>query len=720
MFRKFAFTLLAVTAMLRSADTKQPVTVDALMHAAPPSSEEVIWSPDGKQFVSQDEGKLTVYSVRSGKTREVLALSKLQDVAEKADRSPITDWTNRRVSETNIQWFPNTKRLLVAEAGDLFAVDVNKGSFDQLTHTPQVERDPKLSPDGRSVSFRKGPDLFVLDVESKEVRQLTSDGSETLLNGQLDWVYPEELDLGTAHWWSPDSQSIAYLQFDISHEPIFPQVSLLKPRGVLEPERYPKAGDPNAEVRLGVVAAKGGETRWMNLGEPRDNLLARVAWVPDSKQVAAVKLNRVQNKLDLYLADVRTGNARVVLHEESPTWINLAKGDREPIFLTSSNQFLWTSERDGFRHIYLYTTDGQVQKRLTSGAWEVTEISGVDAEAKRIYYVSTEVSPLERQLYSIGLDGTGKQRLTKTSGTHQISLAPDGSSYLDTFSSLKQVPRSVLYGNDGQEMRQFRAPDDSEVKTYNLMPTELVTVKADNGTELYARLTKPSGFDPSKKYPAIVMVYGGPGVQTVSDAWAGVSMSQVMADRGFVVWGLDNRGSFHRGHKFEEAIYHHMGQHELEDQQTGIKHLVGMGFVDPQRIGLFGWSYGGYMTLYTVTNAPGLIRAAVAGAPVTSWRNYDSIYTERYMGMPDENAEAYKTTSPQTKAGDLQAKLLIIHNIEDDNVHFANTMQMADALEQSGKLFYMLTYPQRSHGVSGPVRKHMYEQILSFFEQNLK
>ncbi len=720
MFRKVAFTLLAVTAMLRPADTKQPVTVDALMHAAPPSSEEVIWSPDGKQFVSQDEGKLTLYNVRSGKTREVLALSKLQDVAEKADRPTTTDWTNRRVSETNIQWFPNTKRLLVAEAGDLFAVDVNKGSFDQLTHTPQVERDPKLSPDGRSVSFRKGPDLFVLDVESKEVRQLTSDGSETLLNGQLDWVYPEELDLGTAHWWSPDSQSIAYLQFDISHEPIFPQVSLLKPRGLLEPERYPKAGDPNAEVRLGVVAAKGGETRWMNLGEPRDNLLARVAWVPDSKQVAAVKLNRVQNKLDLYLADVQTGNARVVLHEQSPTWINLAKGDREPIFLTSGNQFLWTSERDGFRHIYLYTADGQVQKQLTSGAWEVTEISGVDAQAKRIYYVSTEVSPLERQLYSIGLDGTGKQRLTKPSGTHQLSLAPDGSSYLDTFSSLKQVPRSVLYGNDGQEMRQFRAPDESEVKTYNLMPTELVTVKADDGTELYARLTKPSGFDPSKKYPAVVMVYGGPGVQTVSDAWAGVSMSQVMADRGFVVWGLDNRGSFHRGHKFEEAIYHHMGQHELKDQQTGIKHLVGMGFVDPQRIGLFGWSYGGYMTLYTVTNAPGLIRAAVAGAPVTSWRNYDSIYTERYMGLPDENAEAYKTTSPQTKAGDLQAKLLIIHNIEDDNVHFANTMQMADALEQSGKLFYMLTYPQRSHGVSGPVRRHMYEEILSFFEQNLK
>ncbi len=690
------------------------------MHAAPAAPDEVVWSPDGKQFVSQDEGKLTVYTVRSGKTREVLALFKLQDVAEKAERPALTDWTNRRVSETNIQWFPNNKRLLVSEAGDLFTVDVNKGAFDQLTHTSQVERDPKLSPDGRSVSFRKGPDLFVLDVESKEVRQLTSNGSETLLNGQLDWVYPEELDLGTAHWWSPDSQSIAYLQFDISHEPIFPQVSLLKPRGVLEPERYPKAGDPNAEVRLGVVAAKGGETHWMNLGEPRDNLLARVAWASDSRELAAVKLNRVQDKLDLYLANAQTGSARVVLHEESSTWINLAKGDREPIFLTGSNQFLWTSERDGFRHIYLYNADGRLQKQLTSGGWEVTEICGVDPEAKHVYYVSTEASPLQRQLYSIGLDGAGKQRLTEASGTHQISLAPDASSYLDTFSSLKEIPRTVLFANDGKEIRQYRAPDETEVNTYNLQPTEIVTVKGDDGTDLYARLTKPAGFNPAQKYPVIVMVYGGPGVQTVSDSWTGLSLSQVLAQKGFAVWALDNRGSFHRGHKFEEAIYHHMGQRELEDQQTGIKHLIGMGFVDPQRIGLFGWSYGGYMTLYTVTNAPGLIKAAVAGAPVTSWRNYDSIYTERYMGLPDENAEAYKTTSPQTKASDLRSKLLIIHNIEDDNVHFANTMQMADALEQAGKPFYMLTYPQRSHGVSGPVRRHMYEEIVGFFEQDLR
>jgi dipeptidyl-peptidase-4 len=292
---------------------------------------------------------------------------------------------------------------------------------------------------------------------------------------------------------------------------------------------------------------------------------------------------------------------------------------------------------------------------------------------------------------------------------------------MDDFSSLTAAPRSILYTGEGTEYRMFREPDTAG-GDYDILPTEIVSVKTSDGAQLYARMIKPAGFQPGVKYPAVITVYGGPGVQSVHNAWQGISWDQVLAHKGFVVWQLDNRGSSGRGHQFESVIYHDMGQHELADQKEGIQYLISQGFVDPKRIGLYGWSYGGYMTLYTVTNAPGLIRATIAGAPVTSWNNYDSIYTERYMGLPADDPEAYKTTSPQTKAASLEGtKLLIVHNMEDDNVHFQNTIQMANALENAGKQFYMLVYSQKTHGVTGrEARKQLLEETTAFFEENLK
>jgi len=720
MARSLVWRWLAISFCLSPASAqRKPVTVDAVVNKnqTPSPGNPLAWSTDGSQFVFSKSGTLSTYVVPTGKEHDVIALAKLREVAEKQEQPATTDWTNRRVSESDVQWFPDGKRLLISEGGDLFVVTIANGSFDQLTRTRGTEYDPKLSPDGHYVSFRRGPNLYSLAIDSKKLNQLTKDGAETLLNGQLDWVYPEELELNTAHWWSPDSHSIAYLQFDIGREPVFPQVFLLNPNGLLEPERYPKAGDPNAEVRLGIVPAQGGETRWMDLGEPRDNLLARVAWLPDSKTISALKLNRIQNRLDLFLADIATGKAHVILDEEDPFWLNVAG---EPMFLPGEDQFLWTSERDGFRHIYLYGRDGQLEKQLTRGDWAVDRVVGLDRDRQRLLFTSSEESPLERQLYTIALDGTDKRKLTEGAGTHSISAGVTPSYYLDSFSSLTSPPRAVLYKSDGTEVRTYRKADDSDAKEYELLPTEIMKVSAADGTPLYARLIKPADFQPGKVYPAIVMVYGGPGIQEVRDTWQGLSPDQVLAHKGFVVWQLDNRGSAGRGHKFESVLFRNMGANELEDQMRGIEHLVSLGFVDRQRIGLFGWSYGGFMTLYTVTHAPGLIRAAIAGAPVTNWRNYDSIYTDRYMGLPTENEEAYRLSSPQTKAGELRSKLLIIHNIEDDNVHFANTMQMADALEKAGRQFSMLVYPQKTHGVTGPTRRHLLEAITSFFEVNLK
>jgi len=705
---------LSFSAFAPVSGAQTPVTIEAVAANPPYRPAAVEWAPGGQRFITDDAGELSLYDVRSGNTRRVIALAELERAAVKALPSPVFDWNNRHVAERQVQWFADGKRLLVAAAGDLFVVDVNKGRFEPLTQTAEAERDPKLSPDNRYVSFLRGPDLFTLEVASRKVTRLTANGSDTLLNGQLDWVYPEELDLDTAHWWSPDSRSIAYLQFDIAREPVFPQVSLLNAHGLLEPERYPKAGDPNAEVRLGVVPAEGGETRWMKLGDPRDALLARVVWSPSSRTIMAERLNRVQNRLDLLLADVTTGTARAVLHEEDRYWINL---QGEPVFLGNGERFLWTSERSGFRHLYVYNIDGQLQKQLTSGDWEVDTVAGVDEARQQVLFTSTEDGPTERQLYAVSLDGANKHKLSGTAGTHSISLAPGAAYYLDDYSSLIHPPQRILCRSDGSEVRQYRSMGDE----FNLLPTEIVKVKASDGTLLYARMIKPAGFEPGKKYPAVVVVYGGPGVQEVVDAWPGLTWDQVLADRGFVVWQLDNRGSAGRGHQFESVIWHDMGAHELSDQKDGIQDLLSRGFVDPERIGLYGWSYGGYMTLYTVTHAPGLIKAAIAGAPVTNWRNYDSIYTERYMGLPADDAEGYRKSAPDLSAAGMEGtKLLILHNVEDDNVHFQNSVQMAAALEKAGKSFFMLVYPQKTHHVSGPEYRQLLEETTGFFEENLK
>lgn len=721
MFRSIAGLVIAVLLSARpgsAQSTKKPVTIDAVVNAPAAPHSAITWAPDGGRFIVTRRGELSLYDVRSGKERAVIALDKLENAAIPAPPPALFDWTNRRVGERDIQWFADGKRLLVAASGDLFVVDINKGNFEALTQTAELERDPKLSPDNRYVSFRRGPDLYTIEVASKVVTRLTTNGSATLLNGEADWVYPEELDLDTAHWWSPDSRFIAYLQFDIAREPVFPMVSLINAHGLLEPERYPQPGDPNAEVRVGIVPAAGGETTWMDLGDPRNFLLARVVWAPGSHEVLAERLNRVQNKLELLLADISTGISHLVLHEEDPQWINV-RG--EPEFLKDGTRFLWTSERSGFRHLYLYNVDGTLEKQLTSGNWEVEEVAGIDEARHRVLFTSTEASPTERQVYTVGLDGTNRQRLSKAAGTHSISLAPNAAYYLDDYSSLTTPPEETLYQSDGAEMRVYRAADKTASNEFDILPTEIVNMKASDGTLLYARMIKPAGFTATKKYPAVVIVYGGPEAQYARDIWSGLTWDQVLAHKGFVIWQLDNRGSAGRGHQFESVIYHDMGVHELSDQKEGIQFLVSQGFVDPQRVGLYGWSYGGYMTLYTITHAPGLIKAAIAGAPVTNWRNYDSIYTERYMGLPDDDERGYKQSAPVLSADALQGtKLLMIHNLEDDNVHFENSVQMAAALEKAGKQFFMLVYPQKTHGVTGPEHKQLLEETTTFFEENLK
>jgi dipeptidyl-peptidase-4 len=710
------FSALALSSLALTA-AKKPITLDVVYrtgHGGGGGSP--VWAPDGKRFAYLNDKQLMLYDVRSRSEKELIDLTELQNAAVKPAAAERFGWQNRRVHEDSFEWSSTGKEILLAIEGDIFLWHSDTRKWDQLTATPSVEADPKLSPDGTHVAFRRDHDLYVLDIASKKITRLTEDGSPTLLNGELDWVYPEELDLPTAYWWSPDSQHIAYMQFDIAREMEYPQVDLKQRRATLELERYPQAGTPNPDVRVGVVSVSGRNTKWLNLGETRAHLVARVLWTPDSSGIAVERLNRVQNELDLLLANPATGQAKTLIHEADRYWINVHDDFR----YLQNGQFLWSSERDGFRHLYLYSAEGKELNRITQGNWEVTGVAGVDEAKRRVYYVSSEVSPVERQFYSINLDGSGKMRLSQSAGSHGILLSPVFDYYLDSYSSLTHPTRRTIHTIDGQQWAVYREADRKFMDEYDLLPTQILTIKASDGTPLYARLIKPANFQPGVKYPVIVMVYGGPGAQSIRDSWSGATWDQALAHRGFVIWQVDNRGSTGRGHAFESAIFRRLGEKELSDQKDGIEYLIKQGFVDAKRIGIYGWSYGGYMTLYSLLNAPDTFKAGIAGAPVTDWHNYDTIYTERYLGLPAENEEGYRASSDVTYADKLKSRLLIVHNIEDDNVLFQNTLQMTSALEKADRPFTMMIYGQKSHGVSGTDRKHLLKITTEFFEENLK
>ena len=683
----------------------------------------VAWAPDGKHFLYRQGRRLVIYDPASGSSKDLIDTAAMDSAAvrpEAAQSQPF-QWENRRVRETPVQWAGNG--VLYSSGGDVFLIQVDSGKWTQLTKTAVAERDPKLSPDGKSVVFRRDWDLYNLDIASKHETRLTTGGSDTLRNGGVDWVYPEELDLGTAYWWSPDSKSIVYLQFDISHEPVYPHEDLRGPRPIYEPQRYPQAGENNPDVRVGVVTARGGSTRWMDVGDTRDQyLIARVGWTPDSRNVYIVRTNRAQNKLDLLLAAAGSGKASKILEEADKYWINVQD---DPVFVSGGQQFLWLSERDGFRHLYLYSVDGKAVRQLTKGSWEVSGIAGVDESSGRVYYTSSETSPLERQFYSVKMTGEDKQRLSSGAGTHSIAMGPDGHFYLDTFSNVSLPPRTTVHAGDGRELGVYREQNHRLTEDYEILPTELVNFHTPDGTLLYARLVKPKGFRPAgfeagKKYPAVVLVYGGPDSQGVRNAWMGPDLDQVLANNGFVVWQVDNRGSSGRGHAFETPVFHKLGSVELADQVAGVEYLISLGFVDKTRVGIRGWSYGGFMTLNAMLNAADVFRAGIAGAPVTDWHNYDTIYTERYMGLPKDNPDGYKNTALPAQAKSLKGKLLIAHNVEDDNVLFQNTVQMVDALERAGQTFEMQVYTQKTHAVTGAEARQLNATVVDFFERNLK
>ncbi len=561
--------------------------------------------------------------------------------------------------------------------------------------------------------------VWLVSLADGKERAITQGGTEEIRKGELDWVYPEELEIKTAYWWSPDSSTIAYLEMDERKVSQYPLVDFSSPSGEAELERYPVAGGANPVVRVLVVSVQGGKLRAMDIGAETDIYIPRVNWLNDSKHIAIQRLNRAQNTLDLLIADAATGKTRTVLTESDPNWVNVSD---DLYFFKDGKRFLWSSERTGYRHLYLYDLDGKQLAQLTKGEWEVTSLNAVEESKGTAYFTATEKSPLERQLYRVGLDGSGFTRISKEEGTHDAVLAPNAAAFYDTYSNSGGPPRQDLYRTDSSRIAAINENQVAELADYRLSPVEFLSVKSRDGVSLNASIIKPPNFDAQKKYPVLVSTYGGPHAQVVRNAWGGSSFlwHELMAQKGYIIFLLDNRGSAGRGHAFETPLHLRLGAQELSDQRDGVQYLKSLPYVDASRIGIWGWSYGGHMTLHAMFEAGDDFKAGFAGGPVTDWRYYDSIYTERYLGLPQKNEKGYRDSSPVKYAAQLKGKLLIAHGTGDDNVHFANTLVVINDLIEAGKYVEVLAFPGRGHGVSDPsARRILMQRVTQFFLENL-
>lgn len=726
--------------------TADELTVERVFGAPPlngPAPKALKVSPDSTRVTfirASDEDvqrqNLWEYRLDDGTMRLLVDSRELSSGPEQLSAEELARRERLRISGTtgivSYDFSADGTTLLFPVAGDLYVYDLATRTSTRVTDTEETETDPKLSPDGRYVSFIRGQDIFIYDLEAGEEQQLTTDGEGTIKNGMAEFVAQEEMDRLTGYWWSPDSRSIAYARVDESNVEIVDRFEVYAEGFTVFQQRYPSAGTPNASVSLAVLDIASGETTWMDLGKDSDIYLARVDWFPDSAHLAVQRQSRDQQRLDLLKIDASSGRAKTLLTETSDTWLSLYD---DLTFLKQRDAFIWASERSGYKHLYLYTNDGELLQPITAGEWEVTgdrydrAVMHVDEGEGSVYFMATRKSPLERHLYRIDFDAADKsapQRISEAEGWHSVVFAHDGSFYLDTFQSPTTPPQVAIHSGSGDRLgfiEENRFDDSHPFAPYrDEMPdVRFGTLRAEDGQALYYKISRPADFDPARQYPAIVYVYGGPSGQRVLRKW-GSALEHLMVNAGYIVFQLDNRGTSFRGVAFDAPIFRRMGHAEVRDQMVGVAYLKGLDFVDADRVGMFGWSYGGYMTLMTLMQNPGAFAAGVSGAPVTDWALYDTHYTERFMGTPQDNAEGYRDSSVFPYVENLEDPLLVIHGMADDNVLFTNSTRLFAALQQQQKDFDSMNYPGSKHSLIGipGTGQHATNKLLGFFDLYLR
>jgi len=676
---------------------------------------------DGKHYTRLEENKIKQYDLTTGKfTKDIFDASSVSENSE--FNGKMDDYTFSK-DESKILIKTETESIYRRSTRANFYVwDKNNNTLTTVEKEGK-QRYTSFSDDATKVAFVRENNMYYKNLTNGKITQITSDGKfNEIINGSADWVYEEEFAIAKTFEWSPDGNKIAFLRFDESEVKEFTMTLYNKD---LYPEyetfKYPKVGEKNAIVSVHIFDVKTGKITKVETGNEPDMYFPRIKWTLDANKLCVFKMNRHQNELELLLADATTGKTSLMLKEKNKYYIDITD---DMTFLEDGKCFIWTSERDGFNHIYMYELDGKLKRQLTKGNFDVTSFYGVDEKRKTIYFQAAEESPMERQVYSLSYKGKKKKKITPAKGTNRTQWSSNFDYYVNTHSTLNSPATYTVYENSGKEIRVIE--DNAAMKTtqqnYGWNNFEFFEVPIEGGEKLNGWMLKPANFDPNKKYPVFMYVYGGPGSQTVNDSWGGFNhwWYQMLVQNGYIVVSVDNRGTGARGQEFKKMTYLELGKYETMDQISAAKYLGDQAYVDAERIGIFGWSYGGYMSSLCLFKGADVFKSAIAVAPVTNWKWYDTIYTERYMRTQKENESGYKDNSPVNFTDLMKGKYLLVHGVADDNVHFQNTAEMVNALVRSNKQFDTYFYPNRNHGIfGGTTRLHLYNKMTDFIYENL-
>lgn len=724
----FSFTLILILSFIsiNINSQKKELTVEEIYSGrifSAPGVRGVNWIDNGNKysFLKNDPETKTVsiftHNVLTGEEKVLIPGTALKENEE--DKPFIIQ---------NYKWSKDERYILftgvlparsLKTGGAFYIYDLREKKFFLLADSEEPQSIAQFSPDGKMLGFVRSNNLFVIDIETKTETQLTFDGNDLILNGIFDWVYEEEFSIINGWQWSPDSRNIAFWRLDQSE---VPEIKIAKWETLhlnFHDMRYPKAGDKNSKVKIGVVNIATAKTNWMDIGEEEDIYIPRINFTRNPEILSIQRLNRMQNKLELLLADINTGKSNIILTETDAAWVDVHD---DLFFLKNGNEFIWSSERDGFNHFYIYSLDGKLKNQITKGNFDVKNLHGIDEENGILYYSSSEVHPSVTDLYSVNLDGKNKKRITEKRGTNSVDLSTNNKYFINRFSNSNSLTSTTLFNSDGSLIRELTTPDNSFFEDYGLSPVEFLSFTTSDGVELNSYIIKPSNFDASKKYPVLIYNYSGPGSQVVVDRYGGANYlwHQMLAQKGYIIFAVDNRGTGARGRDFKKVTYKNLGYWEAHDHIEAAKYLSSLGYVDKDRIGIWGWSYGGYMALLTLFKGADYFKAGVSVAPVTHWKFYDTIYTERFMQTPQLNPEGYEVSSPLTYIKDYKGKLLLIHGTADDNVHFQNAVVMVDELIKNNKQFETMFYPEKDHGIfGGNTRIHLFNMITNFILNNL-
>jgi dipeptidyl-peptidase-4 len=714
--------LLLVFVVLVPAQQKKRLSFDQIYRGAEPQLFTPLptitgWEDDShflemRRSETDRQGKLYSVDAKSGKEKEVP--SKTPDLSQ-----------FREVVGTDVNVnFPAASneartRLVYVKDKDLYFLNTATKEFKRLTQNPGEEKNPTVSPDGNYVAFTRENNLSAIDLNTAKEVQFTADGSKFILNGYASWVYMEEI-LGRAsrykaYWWSPDSKRLAFMRFDDSKVPVFPLYSADGQHGYLEETPYPKPGDPNPEVRVGVVSVTGGAVVWSDFNEKNDQYFGTPFWTPDGKELWVQWMNRGQDTLSIFRVDPATGSKQQVYSEYQPSWVDWFEKIE---FLAKNKGFILKTDKDGWMHLYLHSMDGKLKNRITEGKWQVTDVLLVDEDDGLVYFTARKESSTRTDLYKVKLNGKGLTRMTFGDFTHSVRLSPNGGYFITTYSNVATPQKMAVCNDDGKLLRQIGDAKGKEFDNFELAKTEMVTMTTADGYTLPGVLTLPFDLDPNKKYPVLINVYGGPNSGTVFDGWKGTG-NQWYAQEGLIQISIDHRAAGHHGKEGVALMHRVLGKWEMNDYIEWVKWLRSKPYVDAKRIGITGGSYGGYVTAMALTYGSEYFTFGIAGSSPTDWKLYDTHYTERFMDTPAENPDGYKKGSVMEYADKYKGGLRIVHGTLDDNVHMQNSIQLVDKLQDLGKNFELMLYPNGRHGWGGAKAVHSRVEAARFWYKNL-